>query len=163
LRTDNHLTWVDNATVSNKSMRTNKAKIYDKQIDREVEKAVSKFSQHLMSNSKWVRLTETLVENIDAVKKVEFKKVHNDLIGQLYLNEDTTFGFDYWEDGFEGHNSLGGVLSFKEIEYLIFLRAIDFENNIEQDLDRIVKLITNVGQFNLDIDENRLKLTCYKK
>ncbi len=72
-------------------MRTNKAKRFDEQVDREIEIAISKFSEHLMSNSKWVRLINKFVENIDKVKKVEFKKVHKDIIGQLYLNEDTTF------------------------------------------------------------------------
>ncbi len=144
-------------------MRTNKAKRYDEQIDREIEKAISKFSQHLMSNSKWVRLIDTLVENIDEVKKVEFKKVQNDQLGQLYLNEDTTFEFDYWENGIEGHNSLGGWLTFKEIEFLIFHRVIDFSNNIEQDLERIMKLIINVVQFDLELNGNTLKLICYKE
>jgi hypothetical protein len=144
-------------------MRTNKAKIYDEQIDQEIEKAISRFSQHLMSNSKWVRLIDKLVENINKVKKVQFKKVQKDLIGELYLNEDTTFGFDYWENGFEGHNSLGGWLPFKEIEYLVFPRVIDLDNNIEQDLEQIMKSITNVGQFDLELNENTLKLTCYKE
>lgn len=144
-------------------MRTNKAKRYDEQIDLEIEKAISRFSLHLMSNAKWVRLIDKLIENIDQVKKVQFKKVQKDSIGELYLNEDTTFEFDYWENGFEGHNSLGGVLSFKEIEYLVFPRVIDSENNIEQDLEQIMNLITNIGQFDLDFNENSLKLTCYMK
>ena len=144
-------------------MRTNKAKRYDEQMDLEIEKAISRFSQHLMSNAKWVRLIDKLIENIDQVKKVQFKKVQKDSIGELYLNEDTTFEFDYWENGFEGHNSLGGVLSFKEIEYLVFPRVIDSENNIEQDLEQIMNLITDIGQFDLDLNENSLKLTCYKE
>ena len=144
-------------------MRTNKAKIYDEQIELEIDKAISRFSQHLMSNSKWVRLIDKLVENIDKVKKVEFKKVHKDQVGQLCLNEDTTFEFDYWENGIEGHNSLGGWLTFKEIEYLIFPRVIDFKNNVEQDLEQIMKLIITVGEFNLDLNESTLKLTCYKE
>ena len=97
-------------------MRTNKVKRYEEQIDREIEKSISRFSQHLMSNSKWVRLIDKLVSNIDKVKKVEFKRVHSDLLGELYLTEDTTFKFDYWENGFEGDNSLSGWLTFKEIE-----------------------------------------------
>lgn len=144
-------------------MKANKAKTYDEQIDREIEKAISKFSQHLMSNSKWIHLIETLVKNIEKVKKVQFKKVQQDLIGELYLKENTTFEFDYWENGFEGNNSLGGWLTFKEIEYLVFPRVIDFDKNVEQDLEQIMKLITNVGQFNLEINENTLKLTCYKE
>lgn len=144
-------------------MRTNKAKIYDEQIDREIEKAISRFSQHFMSNSKWVRLIDKLVENNDKVKKILFKKVQKDPIGELYLNEDTTYGFDYWENGFEGHNSLGGWLTFKEIEYIIFPRVIDIDNNVEQDLEQIMKLLTNIGQFDLELNENSLKLTCYKE
>lgn len=116
-----------------------------------------------MSNSKWVRLIDKLVENIDQVKKVQFKKIQNDSIGELYLYEDTTFGFDYWENGFEGHNSLGGWLTFKEIEYLVFPRVIDLDKNIEQDLEQIMKLIIIVGQIDLELNEDTLKLTCYKE
>lgn len=43
-------------------MRTKKAKKYDQQIDREIEKLVTNFTEHLMSNSKWVRLIDKLVE-----------------------------------------------------------------------------------------------------
>ena len=144
-------------------MRTKKAKKYDEQIDREVEKVISMFSQHLMSNSKWVRLVNKLVENGDKIKKIEFKKVQNDQKGELYLSSDTTFGFDYWQNGFEGHNSLGGWLTFKEIQYLSFPKTINEENNVKQDLVQIAELINSVGQFSLEIDENELKLICYKK
>ncbi|PXY01211.1 hypothetical protein DF185_11235 [Marinifilum breve] len=143
-------------------MRTKKAKLYDAQIDREIEKAVTRFSEHLMSNSKWVRLIDKLVDNAEKIKKIEFKKVQLDKIGELYLEEDTTFGFDYWQNGFEGHNSLGGWLTFKEIEYLIFPRIVDKESEIKQDLDEIIKLINSVGQFALDIDDEKVKLICYK-
>ncbi len=136
---------------------------YDEQIDREIEKAVSAFSQHLMSNSKWVKLIDKFVDNIDKIKKIEFKRVQKDQIGELYLSEETAFGFDYWQNGFEGHNSFGGWLTFKEIEYLIFPKIIDSNNNLKQDLEQIKELINNVGQFSLDMNEERLKLTCYQK
>ena len=73
--------------------------------------------------------------------QIEFKKVQNDKIGELYLDEDTTFGFDYWKNGFEGCNSLGGWLTFKEIEFIIFPKIIDSNKNITQDLNEIEKLI----------------------
>ncbi|WP_157821899.1 hypothetical protein [Tenacibaculum sp. Bg11-29] len=115
-----------------------------------------------MSNSKWVRLIDRLVENVAKIQKIEFKKVQKDQIGELYLEEDTTYGFDYWKNGFEGHNSLGGWLTFKEIEYLIFPRIVNSENESSQDLNEIKNLINSAGQFFLEIDENKIKLICYK-
>lgn len=144
-------------------MRTKKSKRYDKQIDREIEKAVTNFSEHLMSNSKWVRLIQSLIAEIEIIKRVKFKKVQDDKIGELFLEVDTTFGFDYWQNGFEGLNSLGGWLTFKEIEYLIFPRIIDEIKNTEQDLNAIRKTIERIGQFSLVIDEDEIKLICYRK
>ena len=144
-------------------MRTKKDKRYYEQIDREIDKEVSRFSEHLMSNSKWVRLINKLVEDIDKIKKIEFKKVREDQIGELYLEEGTTFGFDYWQNGFEGHNSLGGILGFKEIECLIFPKVVDTKNQIVQNLDQIRDIIESIGQFALDIDDNRIKLICYRE
>jgi len=143
-------------------MTTKKSKRYTEQIDREIEKAVSIFSEHLMSNSKWVRLIDKLVENAHTIQKIKFKKVQKDQIGELYIDEDTTYGFDYWKNGFEGHNSLGGWLTFKEIEYLVFPKIIDPKNQIVQDLNEIKKLIDDVGQFSLVIDSYKIKLICYK-
>jgi hypothetical protein len=64
-------------------MRTKKAKRYDTQIDRENEIAVSRFSEHLMSNSKWIRLIYKLVDNTKKIKMIEFKKVQLDKEGEL--------------------------------------------------------------------------------
>ena len=144
-------------------MRTNNAKRHDDQIERDVEKSISKFSQHLMSNSKWIKLVDKFIQNTDKILKIEFKKVQNDKIGELYLDEDTTFGFDYWKNGFEGCNSLGGWLTFKEIEFIIFPKIIDSNKNITQDLNEIEKLINSVGKFSLEINNNSLKLNCYKE
>jgi hypothetical protein len=143
-------------------MRTKKAKRYDNQIDREIEKSVAHFSEHLMSNSKWVRLIDKLVEESSEVQKIEFKKVQSEQLGELYLEENTTYGFDYWQNGFEGHNSLGGWLTFKEIEYIIFPKAIGTEPLKEQSLIKIQELIESVGQFALDTNEDRIKLICYR-
>ncbi len=143
-------------------MRTKKAKKYDQQIDREIEKSVTNFTEHLMSNSKWVRLIDKLVEESNEVQKIEFKKVQNEQIGEIYLEKDTTYGFDYWQNGFEGHNSLGGWLTFKEIEYLIFPKVIKIEPLKIQSLVKIKELIKSVGEFALDIDEERIKLICYR-
>ncbi|UOQ70688.1 hypothetical protein [Hymenobacter cellulosilyticus] len=150
------------SSVIDNSMRTNKARRYDEQVDREIKKALVKFSQHLMSNSKWVRLINKLVENADKILRIEFKKVQEERIGELYLHRDTSFKFDYWQNGFEGCNSLGGWLAFEEIEFLAFPRIVDGGCN-KQDVEQIMGLINSVGQFSLDISEDRLKLICYRE
>ena len=142
-------------------MRTNKAMRYDEQKIRYIEKAVAQFSQQLMSNSKWVRLIEAIVDNADDFKKIQFKKIQNVRIGELYLDKDSIFEFDYWQSGFEGNNSFNDWLEYKEIEYLIFPKNVD-SNNI-QNLEEIKLIIEKVGQFNLEIDEDELKLICYKE
>lgn len=135
---------------------------FDAQKEREMEKAISDFSQPLMSNSKWIRLINKLVENADKILKIEFKKVQQDHIGELYLARDTEYGFDYWQNGFEGCNSLGGWLLFKEVEYLVFQKTVSNKYG-EHYLEQIEALLESVGQFSIEKDENRLKLLCYKK
>ncbi|SHL97416.1 hypothetical protein [Chryseobacterium polytrichastri] len=136
-------------------MRTKKALRYSEQKIKDIEKAVSRFSQQFMSNSKWIRLIEAIVDNTQ-----EIKKIQNNRIGHLYLNEDSIFEFDYWQTGFEGNNSFNDWLEYKEIEYLIFPKLIDSTNI--QDLENIQLIIEKIGQFHLEMDENELKLICYK-
>ncbi len=116
-----------------------------------------------MSNAKWLRLAEALIKHAAIVLKIEFKKVQGNHMGVLYIHADMTFEFDYWPIGFEGCNSLGGWLLFKEIEYIIFPRVIDAKSDTVQDLAAIEKIINHVGQFAIDRDENRLKLFCYQE
>ena len=135
--------------------------IYQK-IDKEIDKAISKFSQHLMSNSKWIKLISKLAENSEKILKIEFKKVHTDKTGELYIDTKTSYEFDYWQNGFEGNNSFGGWLTFKEIEYLEFPKSVDIKKKLEQDLSFIEEVIKSVGEFSLESNEDRLLLNCYK-
>lgn len=142
-------------------MRIKKALNGDLQTDHEIEKSITKFSQHLMSNSKWVKLINALIDNAAYLKLIGFKKVQNSDVGKLYLSEDTLFGYDFWEAGFEGHNSLGGWLTFKEIEYLVFPKIVTSENDV-QDLNQIKSIIEKVGQFDIEMNDDELKMICYK-
>lgn len=128
---------------------------------KSIEKEISKFSQHLMSNAKWVKLIDHLVNNMDEIKKIQFKRVQDDRIGELYLDENSSFEFDYWQTAFEGINSFGGWLQYKEIEYLSFPEKVD--SKTEQDLEKISTIIQTIGEFYLESDKNELKLICYKE
>lgn len=128
---------------------------------KRIEREVSKFSQHLMSNAKWIKLIDHLVENMDEIKKIQFKRIQDDIIGELYLDENSSFEFDYWNTAFEGINSFGGWLQYKEIEYLSFPKLID--ENTQQNLEKISEVIQAIGKFDLETYENELRLICYKK
>jgi hypothetical protein len=80
-------------------MRTKKAVRYDEQRIRDIEKSVSKFSQQLMSNSKWIKLVEAIIDNAHHFKNIHFKKIQHDKIGKLYLHANSIFEFDYWQTG----------------------------------------------------------------
>lgn len=143
-------------------MRTKKSLIHAQLQTQKIDSSISKFSQTLMSNSKWVKLIDGLVDHIEEIRKIQFKKVQNDKIGELYLDENTIYAHDYWQNGFEGSNSFGECLEYREIEYLIFPKIIDSKNSI-QNLEEIQLIIEEVGQFYLEIDDNELKLFCYKE
>ena len=143
-------------------MRTNKLKRYEQQQIRELEKSTSNFSQHLMSNSKWLKLINSLVQNATLINTIQFKKIQSSEIGELLLTEDIEFGFDYWQNGFEGCNTMGGWLLFKEIEYLIFQIDQKSESNPEN-LSQLQDIINKVGNFSIEKYDDHLKLNCYLK
>ncbi|WP_291727799.1 hypothetical protein [Bernardetia sp.] len=146
-------------------MVTNKQQRYWKQLDREIDKVIqNKFTDSFMSNAKWVRLIDGIVENSHLFKRVEFSKVNTEKNGVLYLDEYTTYDFDYWQTGFEGCNSLGGILLYKEIEYLNFPKEFfDDKNKVcQQDLGKIKEILDSVGKFMLEVDDNYIRLIAYR-
>jgi len=107
------------------------------------------------------KLIDGLFDHIEKVSKIQFKKVQTDKIGELYLDENTIYEHDYWQNGFEGNNSFGEWLEYREIEYLIFPKIIDSKNNV-QNLEEILLIIENIRHFSLEMDIDELKLICYK-
>lgn len=134
-------------------------------LDIELEKFVRKtFSYEIMSNSKWLKLIQLIINNSDSFKKIEFKKVLNDEIGELFISENTVYEFDFWKTGFEGCNSFGGWLLYKEIEYLKFpAKLIVKDKPVSQNLLEIKNLIDSVGKFDYEITNHNLYFNCYKK
>jgi hypothetical protein len=142
-------------------MRNNKAIRSDEQKSREIEKALTRFSQHLMSNSKWIRLIKAIAKSADDFNKIQFKKIQNDRVGELYLDKDSIYDFDYWQNGFEGNNSFGEWLEYREIEYLIFPKINSSENDVQY-LNQLKSIIDKIGQFDVEMNDVELKLICYK-
>ena len=146
-------------------MITKRQERYWKQLDRNIDKAIkNNFSDNFMSNAKWLRLIHDLVENIHLFNHIQVKKVQSEEVGILRFDETTIYGFDYWRNGIEGNNSLGGWIIWKEIEYLNFPKEfLDAKGKVHyQDLDKIKEVINSVGQFLLETDENFIKIIAYR-
>ena len=95
-------------------------------------------------------------------EKLNLRRYRAKKLGELYIDQDTTYEFDYWQNGFEGCNSLGGWLKYKEIEYLIFPKQVESDSFQQQDLVFIKSMIESVGEFSLEVDKDWIKLNCYK-
>ena len=133
-------------------------------LDKKLEKVIKeKFSSSYMSNKKWIKLINAFVENSEFILKVEVKKVLDEKIGEIYISNDLTYEFDYWNIGFEGVNSFGGWLLYKEIEFLKFPMKFQSENLfVQQDLSRIKAIINKIGLFETADQNDELILFCYK-
>ena len=117
-----------------------------------------------MSDSKWKKLVDGVVKNHGAFRYIEFKKISDARTGVLYIDENTTYDFDYWQTGFEGCNSLGGWLLYREIEYVNFPAEFVDKNAVKtQDLDQVKQLLDATGKFELVVDRENIKLVCYSK
>ncbi|WP_124981268.1 hypothetical protein [Nonlabens xiamenensis] len=140
-------------------MITKKTKRCDERIKREIEKSIAHFSEHLMSNSKWVRLIKAIIDNLETIKKIEYKNVQNDKICELFLDKRDSYGSDYYATGlYEG----SAHITYREIEYLIFPKTVDKNVLKEQNLNDVIELLNRIGQFSLDVNEERIKLECYR-
>lgn len=133
-------------------------------LDRKLDSKIKeKFSANFMSNAKWKKLIDELVDNAELIKRINFRKILDEKIGQLYITEDLCYDFDYWNVGFEGMNSLNGWLLYKEIEWISFpTEFIDDKNNIDsQNIEEIEKILKQIGNFRISKDSSELKLICY--
>lgn len=138
----------------------------DKYLDEFIRQ---KFSMPLMSNSKWVKLIAALVANTDVVKECLVKPIweEQEPTRHLQFDEHTHYNFDYYASAMETMVSgkPTGWYAYKEIEWLDFPRFTTKGKAVstEQDLEQIELLLNNMGQFQLELTEEKLRLYAYLK
>ncbi len=116
----------------------------------------------LMSDARWVKLLGHLIMNANEIRRMEFKSLDG-IQGIIYISPDREFNFDYWDTGFEGMNSRGGWLTYKEIEYVRFPGSFDNGRGVEeQDIKKIEELIRSIGILEMFTEKDALILLCYK-
>ncbi len=129
-----------------------------------------RFSTSLMSSSKWVKLIAALVDNWFEIKQCLVKPIWDDEMPtrQLFVDEHTTYGFDYYDSAMESMISgkPRGWYAYKEIEWLDFPLLVQTKEGAvatRQNLEVIKTIIENTGQFSLELTSDNLRLYAYFK
>ena len=139
--------------------------------DTHLDKLIKqKFSASFMNNSKWVKLISLLVDNSFQIKECIVKLICDDKepYRQLLFNENTQFGFDFYDNAMEAMVSgkPTGWYAYKEIEWLDFPGTTSNDNDkvaVQQNLPAIKALIDNLGQYKTELTQNNLRIYAYFK
>lgn len=116
-----------------------------------------KYSSSFMSNSKWVKLIELLVENYKLFDLCNLKLIYDDNIRELLIEGNETFDFDYYKDSMEGMVTkpiTPGWVLYKEIEWISF--PLEKSN-----IDKLQKLINQLGEFRSDLTADYFRVFAY--
>jgi len=134
-----------------------------------LDKLISeRFSASFMSNSKWVKLITTLVENASIVTECLVKPIWDDekLSRRLLIDGEKQYQHDFYDSAMEGMVSGKpiGWYAYKEIEWLEFPSNGTHSHQkatITQDIKLIRRIIERVGQFKIDFTDANLRLYAY--
>ncbi|MCR5889308.1 hypothetical protein LRS06_16350 [Hymenobacter sp. J193] len=120
----------------------------------------------LMSNAKWLKLLSALVENAALIAECRVKLIweQETMIRWLVFDEDTSYRFDYYDTAMEAMitGNPRGWYAYKEIEWLEFPRFIS-NKSVVQDLHAIQLQIQAIGQFQLELSDENLRLYAYRR
>lgn len=133
--------------------------------DASLDKLIATTQLHpLMSNAKWVKLIAALVEHWQLVRQCRVKLIWEDVSTERYLllDEHTRYNFDYYATAVEAMitGRPRGWYAYKEIEWLEFPRFPSGESEA-QHLEAIQQRIEAIGQFQLLLDGDKLRLYAY--
>jgi hypothetical protein len=133
----------------------------DIQLDKIVHDC---FSASFMSDSKWVKLISTLIQNSDLIKECKVKLIWEQEVNRhLLVSADLQFGHDFYGKSMESMvtGNPKGWYSYKEIEWLDFPKF--FGNNQIQNLDLVKSSLEKIGQFHFDYQPDNLRINAYQR
>ncbi|NJK94349.1 MAG: hypothetical protein HC905_04855 [Bacteroidales bacterium] len=92
--------------------------------DEKIDKIIKdKFSGSFMSNSKWVKLIQLLVDNYVLIKICNVKLIYDNKIRNMMISGDEQYDFDFYSSSMESMVTdpiVPGWTSYKEIEWVDF-------------------------------------------
>ncbi len=141
-------------------------------VKQNLDKLLSKFSYSCMNNSKWKKVFIEILRNNEFIKRCEIYDYINPNINELLLDNISESSFEEISSEYISEKITTGEYStpYKYIEYIEFLKK--WENKpyalaktiiIKQDTDKIKEILSKMGLFEWEEDNNSLKLLGYKK
>ena len=120
--------------------------------------------QPLLSNAKWVKLLDLLVQQWALLRECKVKLIWEgpDVERGLLLDEHTSYGFNYYATAVEAlvSGKPRGWYAYKEIEWLDLFPAPDKE---AKHLDQLQQAIAQLGQFRVEKAADKLRLYAYHR
>ena len=122
--------------------------------------------QHLLSNTKWVKLLTSLVGQWPAVQECQVKLIWEEAYRgrHLLFHEHTSYNFDYYAHAMEAMVSgvPRGWYAYREVEWLAFPQVTSGEG-VVQDLEALQQQLEAIGQFRLVRSSDSLRLYAYHR
>jgi hypothetical protein len=121
------------------------------------DKIALSFSSSFMNDKKWVKLLCALSESDLVIEDSRAKLIWDDEIREIYIDNDITYKFDFYDHSMESMISgyPKGWFDYKEIEW------IEFKSDAQQ-IERIIHLLSSIGQFEIEMIDDNLRLFGYK-
>ncbi len=116
-----------------------------------------RFTSSSMSDAKWLRLLEVLVEMQPPLGGCKVKLVWDDAVREMRIPDHDSLGFDYYRSSMEGmiSGSPRGFYSYKEIEWLEFPIHGDAATSL-------ARRIAAAGEFDLEASAGGVRLYAYR-
>jgi hypothetical protein len=148
----------------------NKEEWYIKKMEM-INKKIGMYNNRFMNNPKWKKLFYTIFINSDIIKQCEISDFFGYQVIELKLNKNIKEVNEYLFDDFidEYLTDAEYPISYREIEYLEFRknkpewigRAV-LKTEKLQNTDIIKEIISKIGQFHWEENENYIRIYGYK-
>ena len=130
-----------------------------------IENEIKKYSYSCMSNAKWRKLFSVINEQNLKLHKCVWKIVGNKEPQKGFVPDCSQLG-----DTFVGDcGALNGPLEYKFIEWVFIPRTTEYReyecapvNSIDQDIEFVVEQLNSLGNFELELSSDGLKIFGYK-
>lgn len=140
-------------------------------FDRKFNNQIRNFSFSGMNNSKFIRLFGRLSENSEVVKRCLIKDIWDEQLREIKIPKKEYFSTVFDERGIK--DGKYGPYQFKEIEQIIFPKIWTIERQMrlqkleafkfEQDIETIKEIIEEIGELEIEFNNESLMIYAYRQ